>query len=117
VAEMDALAAEIASSAQEQATGLSQVNAAVNQMDQVTQQNAAMVEQTTAAAASLKTEADQLALLVGRFETGSDTQPSARTQDVADSPIPLARERARVRAVAGGGVVPASAPTPDWEEF
>ena len=117
VAEMDALVSEIASSAQEQATGLSQVNAAVNQMDQVTQQNAAMVEQTTAAAASLKSEADQLAMLVERFDTGSEAHAPVRMQDTADSPIPLARERARVRAVAGGGVVPASVATPDWEEF
>ena len=44
VAEINGVVAEIAASAQEQATGLQQVNTAVNQMDQVTQQNAAMVE-------------------------------------------------------------------------
>jgi methyl-accepting chemotaxis protein len=49
VAKLNDLIAEIAASAREQATGLDQVNNAVNQMDQVTQQNAAMVEQTTAA--------------------------------------------------------------------
>jgi methyl-accepting chemotaxis protein len=54
VAEIDGLVTGIASSAQEQSTGLHQVNIAVNQMDQVTQQNAAMVEQTTAATHSLK---------------------------------------------------------------
>jgi methyl-accepting chemotaxis protein len=48
--------ADIAASAQEQATGLQQVNAAVNQMDQVTQQNAAMVEQATAASHGLAQE-------------------------------------------------------------
>ena len=53
VAEIDGLVSEIAASAQEQATGLAQVNTAVNQMDQVTQQNAAMVEQSTAASHSL----------------------------------------------------------------
>ncbi|RZJ27245.1 MAG: globin-coupled sensor protein, partial [Brevundimonas sp.] len=47
VAEIDSLVAEIAASAQEQAVGLREVNTAINQMDQVTQQNAAMVEQTT----------------------------------------------------------------------
>jgi methyl-accepting chemotaxis protein len=53
VAEIDALVGQIAASAAEQASGLHQVNTAVNQMDQVTQQNAAMVEQTTAATHAL----------------------------------------------------------------
>ena len=110
VAEMDALVGEIASSAQEQATGLSQVNSAVNQMDQVTQQNAAMVEETTAAAANLKTEADQLAALVERFETGETIARGVP----ANAPIPLARERARIRAFAGGGNAAAAE---EWEEF
>ena len=77
VSEMDALVAEIAASSQEQSSGLSQVNQAVNQMDQVTQQNAAMVEQSTAAALSLKTEAEGLARLVGRFRTGQAGTPPA----------------------------------------
>ncbi|MBO9547558.1 methyl-accepting chemotaxis protein [Caulobacter sp.] len=77
VAEIDALIGEIASSAQEQSVGLNQVNAAINQMDQVTQQNAAMVEEATAAAAGLKTEAGELARLVGRFRvTGAATVAS-----------------------------------------
>ena len=114
VAEMDALVGEIAASAQEQATGLSQVNGAVNQMDQVTQQNAAMVEQTTAAALNLKAEADQLATLVERFETGGDRIPVA-TARAGAPPIPLARERSRIRAFAGGGVTAAA--TDDWQEF
>ena len=53
----------------EQATGLQQVNTAVNQMDQVTQQNAAMVEESTAATHSLS-KAGQLAELVGQFRLG-----------------------------------------------
>ncbi len=115
VAEMDALAGEIASSAQEQATGLEQVNTAVNQMDQVTQQNAAMVEETTAAAASLKEEANQLALLVERFETGR--RPLAAPVAASDdAPIPLARERARLQRFADGRAAGA-APSDGWEEF
>ena len=58
----------IATAAQEQARGRHEVNTAVNQMDQMTQQNAAMVEQTTAAAHSLKGEAARLGDLVKRFE-------------------------------------------------
>uniref|UniRef100_UPI0025D848E6 methyl-accepting chemotaxis protein n=1 Tax=uncultured Caulobacter sp. TaxID=158749 RepID=UPI0025D848E6 len=78
VAEIDALIGEIASSAQEQSVGLNQVNAAINQMDQVTQQNAAMVEEATAAAAGLKTEAGELARLVGRFCVTGAATPIAR---------------------------------------
>ncbi|WP_299017143.1 PAS domain-containing methyl-accepting chemotaxis protein [uncultured Caulobacter sp.] len=69
VSEIDQLIREIAASSQEQSTGLNQVNAAMNQMDQVTQQNAAMVEETTAAVANMSTEARALAQLVGRFRT------------------------------------------------
>jgi len=76
VASIDALIGEIAQSSQEQAIGLNQVNTAVNQMDQVTQQNAAMVEEATAAASNLKSEARGLAALVGRFEIA---QPQARS--------------------------------------
>jgi len=59
--------AAIAASAAEQASGLKEVNAAMNQMDQVTQQNAAMVEQSTAASHALAQEANTLATLVQRF--------------------------------------------------
>ncbi|OLP45660.1 methyl-accepting chemotaxis protein [Rhizobium oryziradicis] len=60
----------IATSAQEQSVGLSQVNSAVNHMDQMTQQNAAMVEETTAASASLAGEVDKLRQLLGQFQIG-----------------------------------------------
>ncbi|MBB4144195.1 methyl-accepting chemotaxis protein [Rhizobium rhizoryzae] len=58
----------IATSSREQSTGLTEVNVAVNQMDQTTQQNAAMVEQSTAAAASLSQEAGKLRELVSMFQ-------------------------------------------------
>ena len=77
VDQMSGLMTEIASAAQEQATGLGQVNAAVNQMDKVTQQNAAMVEQSTAASHSLAGEAQELTRLVGQFKSGA--APSGRT--------------------------------------
>jgi len=67
VAEINTLAAEIAASSHDQATGLAEINTAVNHMDQTTQQNAAMVEQTTAATQALSDEADRLAQLVARF--------------------------------------------------
>jgi methyl-accepting chemotaxis protein len=67
VMQINGLIRQISSSAAEQATGLKEVNAAVNQMDQVTQQNAAMVEEATAASAALSSEADTLKSLVARF--------------------------------------------------
>ena len=81
VAEIDALVGEIAASANEQSNGLAQVNTAVNQMDQVTQQNAAMVEESTAASHSLSTEAESLAASAARFRVGivaADTRPRRR---------------------------------------
>jgi len=67
VQDINRIVAEIAASAQEQSTGLAEVNTAVNQMDQATQQNAAMVEQSTAASHSLSNEARELSRLVQRF--------------------------------------------------
>ncbi|MGX1257772.1 methyl-accepting chemotaxis protein [Sinorhizobium fredii] len=63
----------IAVSAQEQSAGLSEVNMAVNQMDQVTQQNAAMVEEANAASATLAQEAGRLRELIGRFTLAETT--------------------------------------------
>ncbi|MDQ8028405.1 MAG: methyl-accepting chemotaxis protein [Brevundimonas sp.] len=73
VAEIDELVSEIAASAQEQAVGLREVNTAINQMDQVTQQNAAMVEQTTAASHALSQQAANLSGSVGRFRLGGQS--------------------------------------------
>ena len=80
VAEIDGLIAEIAQASQEQATGLGEVNIAVNQMDQVTQQNAAMVEEATAAATNLKSAAVDLAQLVSRFNIGEGASHRARPE-------------------------------------
>ena len=60
----------IATGADEQATSLAEVNTAVAQLDQVAQQNAAMVEETTAASQTLSNDARQLASEIGRFQVG-----------------------------------------------
>lgn len=67
VRNIDELVSQIAASAAEQATGLNEVNTAINHMDQVTQQNAAMVEQTTAATYALGRQVDALQAEVGVF--------------------------------------------------
>ncbi len=59
---------EITAASQEQTTGIEQINQAVIQMDSVTQQNAALVEQAAAAAASLQHQAGSLAQVVGVFK-------------------------------------------------
>jgi methyl-accepting chemotaxis protein len=58
---------EISTSAAEQSTGIGQVNGAVSDLDHMTQQNAALVEQSAAAAESLKEQAQRLGSLVGTF--------------------------------------------------
>jgi len=70
VAEIDTQVKTIAASAREQATGLGEVNVTMGQLDQVVQQNAAMVEETTAAAHALSSESQELADRVGLFEIG-----------------------------------------------
>ena len=87
VAEIDSLVTEIAASAQEQAVGLAQVNTAVNQMDQVTQQNAAMVEESTAASHSLAQEAEALQASVAQFRVGAGSPVQASAERPALRPV------------------------------
>jgi methyl-accepting chemotaxis protein len=67
VRQVGAIIGEISNAAQEQASGIGQVNTAVVELDQMTQQNAALVEQSAAAAASLKSQSQQLAQVVQVF--------------------------------------------------
>jgi methyl-accepting chemotaxis protein len=67
VVRVGALITEMAAASQEQATALTEINMAVSHMDQVTQQNAAMVEETTAASHALAQETEVLSQSVGRF--------------------------------------------------
>jgi methyl-accepting chemotaxis protein len=93
VSRLNGLVVDIAASAQEQATGLAEVNNAVNAMDQTTQQNAAMVEQSTAASHGLAGEAEELFRLVGRFSIGEvvSSEPAASAQGAAVQGRPAAR--------------------------
>jgi methyl-accepting chemotaxis protein len=93
VADIDSVVSAISASTQEQATALHEVNAAVNQMDQVTQQNVAMVEETTAAAAVLAQETGELLRLVGRFEIGdSHAAAAAPPRRSAAKAAPIRRQ-------------------------
>ena len=119
VTDIDALISEIAQSSQEQATGLAQVNTAVNQMDQVTQQNAAMVEEATAAASTLKAEAMELVDLVSRFETGARRRGRpqvAKPGRHTPAANPVARAQSKIASTVRSGGAKAAATT-TWEEF
>jgi methyl-accepting chemotaxis protein len=115
VASIDSLVKEIAASAQEQSTGLHQVNVAVNQMDQVVQQNAAMVEEATAATHSLKGEAGELAALVGRFKVGGEaSRPAAASPASRPVASPARTAQTKVAAAFNGN---AAVAVDSWEEF
>ena len=76
----------IAHAAKEQSVGLSEVNTAVNQMDQVTQQNAAMVEESTAASYTLSTEAGRLGEMIAQFRlNGGASQKAAALRQTASA--------------------------------
>ena len=117
VAEIDGLVSEIAASAQEQAVGLAQVNTAVNQMDQVTQQNAAMVEQSTAASHALAQEAQSLQASVSHFRVGAAAV--APTPRAAPAPAqPSNRMVQALKSIGQGGAALKPQPIEDgWEEF
>jgi methyl-accepting chemotaxis protein len=129
VNEISGLIGEIAASAREEAQGLGEVNSAVNQMDQVTQQNAAMVEEATAASRMLAEETKVLSSLVGRFSvSGSDTRPAAQPAPRAYAPAPTAAAPRPVRRppppaaplqTRGNTALKAqpSAAPDSWEEF
>jgi len=111
----------IATAAREQATGLTEVNKAVNQMDEVTQRNAAMVEETSAATHRLSAEADGLVRLVARFkvDTGAASAPTpARAETHRPVASPARRMIGKVAgAFAGGGAAATAAAAQSWEEF
>ncbi|MBB6505718.1 methyl-accepting chemotaxis protein [Sphingomonas endophytica] len=115
VEEINTIVATIAASAKQQAVGLQQVNTAISEMDGVTQQNAAMVEEATAATRSLAAEAGHLAEEVARFTLAEQRGAApARQRPVAIRPQPRA-----VAAVRSAPPVTALRQTAqeDWSTF
>ncbi len=72
VGQITAIMAEIAVASAEQGSGIEQINLAVTQMDDMTQQNAALVEQTAAASASLQDQAEKLIVSMSMFKLGNE---------------------------------------------
>ncbi|MEO8299585.1 MAG: methyl-accepting chemotaxis protein, partial [Burkholderiales bacterium] len=104
---------EITAAASEQSNELVQVNAAVTQLDQMTQQNAALVEQSAAAAESLKDQAQRLAAAVESFKLGQGNdvaKPVINRPVVHAKPAPMLTHRAPVKAAAPAAASKASKP-------
>ena len=106
----------IATAAREQLTGIEEVNAAVAQMDQVTQKNAAMVEETTAATHRLADDADNLATAIGDFRMSGTarSRPVAVAGNTPEVPSPARR---MVKTVASAIGASTTAAEDSWEEF
>jgi methyl-accepting chemotaxis protein len=101
--------AEITAASQEQSAGIEQINQAITQMDDVTQQNAALVEQAAAASQAMQDQAGRLAEAVAVFRLDSGAPAAAPVRAIAPMPIStprLARPPAKAAAVES-----------DWEEF
>ena len=119
VAGMAEVIAQIAESAREQATSLREVSGAADQMDKVTQQNAAMVEQSTAAAQTLSVETDGLAQTIARFKTAQTrdgASPARGSQPSAGRSSSRSVPQMRT-AGSGGAARKPAASEESWAEF
>ncbi|CVI54478.1 methyl-accepting chemotaxis protein [Agrobacterium leguminum] len=117
VREINRHVASIVTSTREQSTGLSEISAAVNLMDQGTQKNAAMVEQTTAASGSLASQASALNMLLAQFKL-RDAAENILVAGPASVPQPSpARAMGQKIAAAFGGGRQAAASAQEWSEF
>ncbi|WP_038708587.1 methyl-accepting chemotaxis protein [Burkholderia sp. lig30] len=125
VKRMTDIMGEISSASIEQRTGIEQVNTAVTQMDEVTQQNAALVEEATAAARSMAEQADGLRDAVAIFRVGGEPAVRATREPARPKPVsPVAKKPAASRRESP---VPAASPMPapalaevgdnDWATF
>ena len=99
----------ISAASKEQSTGISQVHLAIADIDRVTQENAALVEETTAAAESLNHEANELRNNMSFFKTGQGTAAPARL-------APTTAKTAN-RSPAKGLPAPKAASSDEWSEF
>ena len=100
---------EITAAAVEQSEGIAQVNVTVNQLDQMTQQNAALVEQSTAAAESLRDQAHRLIEVVSVFRVGGQDHLTTAAAPARPAPRPASPPAALPRPAA-----PAQAAAPQF---
>ncbi|MES5814299.1 hypothetical protein ABKA19_05465, partial [Pseudoxanthomonas sp. Soil82] len=113
--------AEISAASQEQAAGIEQVNQTIVQMDETTQQNAALVEEATAAARAMEEQSASLAqaIAVFRIEGGGSAAPVARTDNsaTASRPAPAPARKPARTSPASRIVGNTALADSDWSEF
>ncbi|HEX2019448.1 MAG TPA: methyl-accepting chemotaxis protein, partial [Aurantimonas sp.] len=120
VSSMAEVISTIAASAREQATSLREVSGAADQMDKVTQQNAAMVEEATAASQTLTNETEELATAMAKFRTSASLsgRSAASASGASRAARPASRTTTQMKTTGRGGAAPAvHAETESWEEF
>ena len=112
------IVAEIAAASQEQSSGIEQVNKAVMQLDQVTQQNAALVEEAAAASEAMDGQARDLRELMKFFKTGDDAdiQAPAPSRATVEKSRPAAA-KAAARRPAKTTRSAAAGDDEEWQEF
>jgi len=111
---------EIASASREQDAGIEQINTAITEMDSVTQQNAALVEEAAAAAGSLEEQSAALAQLVSRFVVHGAAAAPAPDRGLVRPQAPASRPvvRSSLKAARPAAPKPHVKPTADeWETF
>jgi methyl-accepting chemotaxis protein len=110
---------EIAAASAEQTTGIDQVNQAVTSMDEVTQQNAALVEEAAAAAESLLEQANQLSDVVGVFKIdGVSSERRVSHSPMRSSPRPSSvQQKPVVKPAPKAQLAKTGTDDGDWEEF
>jgi methyl-accepting chemotaxis protein len=123
VRQVTTIMSEIAVASVEQTSGIEEINLAITQMDEVTQQNAALVEEAAAAAQSLLDQAANLAQVVSHFNTGGDkvnpVQQHHRSIALTSAPAQRPRRAAVASAhkIAAPKLAGKTSSTSDWEEF
>jgi uncharacterized phage infection (PIP) family protein YhgE len=109
------IVSDIATASEEQATGIGQVNIALTQMDEVTQQNSALVEENASAAKSLEEQSAAMDERVSFFRVGAEAAKSAVVPISAAQPRQVVA--ARRPAPAHHARTALAVKTDDWEEF
>ena len=117
VTEVASHVAEIAGSAEEQASTISAIENTMQELDQVTQQNAAMFEETSAASVALSREAQTLNDAVTRFDIGSNGPGAANVVGMAPRAKPAPRPARPAVAQQQVNGPAASSASDDWDEF
>ncbi|WP_258076078.1 methyl-accepting chemotaxis protein [Methylobacter tundripaludum] len=121
VAQVGEIVAQIANASAEQTAGIDQVNQAVSQMDDITQQNAALAEQAAASSISMHDQSTHMSKLLGFFKINSKAASSQPVKTAGYSKVLVAPVRATAKKPVASSALLSSKPNSDisdeWEEF